>query len=115
MPEPTSFLTPWWWCGITGTMCSRKKYGVDTDDREWIRHNCITLDHYDFPYQNLPIIGRYTVVYYDLRQKERPINLEEMFAINQDVSAGEVYQKMDALTKEIRRGICHSAHESDDL
>ena len=82
----------------------KEKYGVDTDDREWIRYNCITLDHYDFPYQNLPIIGRHTTVYYDLWQKERPVNLEEMFAINQDVSAGEVYQKMDALTKEILGG-----------
>ena len=41
----------------------KEKYGVDTDDREWIRYNCITLDHYDFPYQNLPIIGRHTTVY----------------------------------------------------
>ena len=82
----------------------KEKYGVDTDDREWIRYNCIKLDHYDFPYQNLPIIGRHTTVYYDLWQKERPVNLEETFAINQDVSAGEVYQKMDALTKEILGG-----------
>ena len=82
----------------------KEKYGVDTDAKEWIRYNSIKLDHYDFPYQNLPIIGRHTTVYYDLWQKERPINLEEMFAINQDVSAGEVYQKMDALTKEILGG-----------
>ena len=79
----------------------KEKYGVDTDAKEWIRHNRITLEHYDFPYENLPIVGRRTAVYYDLWQKENPINLDEVFAPNQDVSAGEAYRKMDALTKEI--------------